>query len=90
MKFKDIVVALDGSKHAEAAVLTACNMADRYSAKLHVVHVPEVHAQAIAMGASAVVLPVDEDTLQESGHTMIERAEQLTKGAGHTFSSTDM
>lgn len=88
--FKDIVVAFDGSQHAEAAVLTACDVADRYSAKLHVVHVPEMHDQAIAVGASAVVLPVDEDALQESGETIIKRAEQLAKGAGHTFSSTDI
>jgi nucleotide-binding universal stress UspA family protein len=88
--FKEIVVAFDGSDHAESAILTACDMADRYSAKLHVVHVPEVHDQAIAMGASAVVLPVDEDTLQESGQTIIKRAEQLAKGAGHIFSSTDI
>jgi nucleotide-binding universal stress UspA family protein len=88
--FKEIVVAFDGSDHAEAAVLTACNMANRYSAKLHVVYVPEIHVQAIAVGASAVVLPVDEDALQESGLSMIKRAEQLAKDAGNTFSSTDI
>ena len=88
--FKDIVVAFDGSHHAETAVLTACDMAARYSAKLHVVHVPEVHDQAIAMGASAVVVSVPEDALKESGETMIKRAEQLAKDAGHAFSSTDI
>jgi len=61
--FKDIVVAFDGSHHAEAAVLTACDMADKYSAKLHVVHVPEAHDQAMAVGASAVVLPLDAEAL---------------------------
>jgi nucleotide-binding universal stress UspA family protein len=65
-------------------------MANRYSAKLHVVYVPEIHVQAIAVGASAVVLPVDEDALQESGLSMIKRAEQLAKDAGNTFSSTDI
>ena len=88
--FKDIVVAFDGSDHSEAAVLTACDMADRYSAKLHVVHVPEMHEQAMAVGASAVVIPVDADALQESGEAMVKRAEQLAKGAGHTFSSTSI
>lgn len=49
-----------------------------------------MHDQAIAVGASAVVLPVDEDALQESGKTMIKLAEQIAKGAGHAFFSTDI
>jgi nucleotide-binding universal stress UspA family protein len=88
--FKEIVVAFDGSDHAETAILTACDMAERYSAKLHVVHVPDVHERAITVGSAAVVFPVDEDALQESGETMIKRAEQIAKDAGRTFSSTDI
>ncbi|MEN8952370.1 universal stress protein [Planktotalea arctica] len=52
--FKKIVVAFDGSHHAEATVLTACNLAEKYDANLHVVHVPESKEQAMAVGASAV------------------------------------
>ena len=88
--FKVIVVAFDGSDHSEAAILTACDLANKYSAKLHVVHVPELHDQAIAVGASAVLIPVDQDALQKSGGSMIKRAEQLAKGVGHSFSSTDI
>lgn len=88
--FKDIVVAFDGSNHAETAVLSACDMADKYSAKLHLIHVPEAQDQAIAMGASAVVLPVDAQTLKERGTPVIKRATDLAKGAGQVFSSTEI
>lgn len=57
--FKEIVVAFDGSHHAEAAVLTVCDLAEKYDANLHVIHVPESKEQAVAVGASAVVLPID-------------------------------
>lgn len=88
--FKEIVVAFDGSEHAEAAVAVACDVAKKYDAKLHIVHVPELYDQAIAMGASAIVIPVNEDALQESGESMIDRAKELARKAGHAPASTEI
>ena len=88
--FNEIVVAFDGSNHAETAVTVACDVAEKYDAKLHIVHVPELYDQAVAMGASAVVIPVKEEALQESGQSMIERAKEIADKAGQTPVSTEI
>ena len=88
--FNEIVVAFDGSEHSELAVRAACSLAEKYDANLHIVHAPEVYDQAVAMGASAVVLPVSEESLQESGESMISRAVALAEEAGRPAVSTEI
>lgn len=88
--FNEIIVAFDGSEHSELAVKAACSVAGKYDAKLHIVHVPEVYDQAVAMGSSAVMIPVREETLQESGKSMIARAVELAEGAGRPPVSTEV
>jgi nucleotide-binding universal stress UspA family protein len=88
--FKEIVVAVDGSDQAENALRTACDITLKYEARLHLVHVPEVYDQAMAVGSAAVVLPVHEDTLAESGQRIMERAVEIAEGAGVTPATSDI
>lgn len=88
--FNEIVVAFDGSNHSEQAMNVACDVAGKYDANLHIVHVPELYDQGVAVGSSAVVIPVREDDLRESGETMIKRAQELANDAGKTPVSTEI
>jgi nucleotide-binding universal stress UspA family protein len=88
--FKEIVVAFDGSEHAEAAVRTACDVAKRYDARLHLVHVPELYDQSVAVAASGMAMPVRPETLEDMGERMVERGTRIAKEAGVSPASTDI
>lgn len=51
--FKTIVVGPDGSQTSETALQTACDLARKYEAELHLVHTPQPQTVAFAMGAVA-------------------------------------
>jgi nucleotide-binding universal stress UspA family protein len=51
--FKKIVVGLDGSETSENALRIACDLAQKYSSELHLVHTPQPNTVAFAMGAVA-------------------------------------
>lgn len=88
--FKEIVVAFDGSKDAEAALLVACDLAAKYQAHLHVIHVPDVHQpSAGVIGTAAAILPEDE-LLKQSGEVIIKRAETLAEEANQSLSSAQL
>jgi nucleotide-binding universal stress UspA family protein len=53
--FTQILVAFDGSDHAASAIRAACNIAGKYGASLHVVHVPQLYDQAFAMSYPTVM-----------------------------------
>lgn len=88
--FKEIVVAFDGSDHAERAVRMACDIARHYDSNLHLVHVPQLYDQAFAVGYTVVDLPVREESLQESGAAMIKLGEEIAADARGSFASTSI
>jgi nucleotide-binding universal stress UspA family protein len=88
--FKEIVVAFDGSEHAETAVQTACDIATKYDARLHIVHVPEVYDQSVPVGASGVVIPIEQETLEDNGKQLVERANEIAKEAGVSPASSEI
>ena len=49
--FNKIVVGIDGSGPSDNAVATACDLANKYGAELHLVHAPQPQTVAFAMGA---------------------------------------
>jgi nucleotide-binding universal stress UspA family protein len=51
--FKNIVVAFDGSSESEHALRLACDLAQKYDSAIHLVHTPQPHTVAFAMGAVA-------------------------------------
>ena len=51
--FKTIVVGLDGSDASEHALRLACDLAGKYDSELHLVHIPQPHTVAFALGAAA-------------------------------------
>ncbi|ASJ76182.1 universal stress protein [Granulosicoccus antarcticus] len=51
--FEKIVVGIDGSPQSEHALRMACDLAQKYSSELHLVHTPQPQTVAFAMGAVA-------------------------------------
>lgn len=51
--FEKIVVGLDGSPQSEHACRIACDIAQKYGSEVHLVHTPQPHTVAFAMGAVA-------------------------------------
>ena len=51
--FKNIVVGIDGSENAKHALTLACDLANKYESEIHLVHTPQPHTVAFALGAVA-------------------------------------
>ena len=51
--FSKIVVGVDGSEISDNAVRMACDLAGKYDSALYLVHTPQPHTVAFAMGAVA-------------------------------------
>lgn len=75
--FKTILVALDGSDHANKALDAACSMAVSNEADLHLVHASEFRPLIIG-SASALSIP-PRDTLHELGETLLNEAASRVK-----------
>ncbi|MFZ5964266.1 universal stress protein [Thalassococcus sp. BH17M4-6] len=88
--FKKILVAADGSDHAKVAVDTAADLAQQSGAELHVVHVPEVQMTAIAVGASAVEVPVNEEETERAAQEVLTAAKAQADEAGAKVTSSEL
>lgn len=88
--FKEIIAAFDGSDQSEAALLAACDLAAKYQANLHVVHVPQVDQPTAGVTGAAEGELSQEDALKQSGDVIIQRAETIAKEADQNLSSTKL
>lgn len=80
--FKVIVVAVDGSAPSEHALLTACDIAKKYDAKLHLVHSPELDTVALAMGSGAFSIDASASQIRSSGKQVMDKAKELAEHQG--------
>lgn len=79
--FNKIVVGLDGSDASQKAFTLACDLAQKYNSEIHVVHTPQPHTVAFAMGAVAgyhavTTMPSPED-VQASCDKVISHCESI-------------
>ena len=86
--FKTILVAMDGSDHADKALATACSLARELNGDIHLVHVPEIELIAMAVGVTPAVLPYNEEDVAKAGKKVIDRATEAAEGAGCKVSSS--
>ncbi len=77
--FANITVAVDGSEHGWRALAVACDLAKRYEAKIHIVHVPEVPQPTMAVGMMAVDIPVDMTQIMAAGQSILSEAVTLAR-----------
>lgn len=76
--FEKIVVGFDGSETAERGLRLACKMAQQFKSEVHMVHTPEPHTVAFAMGAVAGYHAV---TTMPSSAEVAKAAEKIIKAA---------
>ncbi len=82
--FNKIVVGVDGSDPSMSALEAACDLAKKYSAKLHLVHSPEVESTGIAVGSGAVVIPPEPEVVAAAGKKVMDAAKEKAEAAGCT------
>ncbi len=82
--FSTILVAYDGSDHADNALKLAAGLAKTHGAALHVVHTPQLDSPPIVLGAyvSQLDMPPSKEQYEEVGRKMIEKARQVAQAAG--------
>lgn len=80
--FSNITVGVDGSDHGWRALEVACDLAQHYKAKLHLVHVPEIPPSAMAIGIGAIDVPVDMEQIMTSGQAVMADAATRARDLG--------
>ena len=80
--FNRIVVATDGSDHAEEALRIACDLAGKYGSKLHIVHTPQAVGDTLIVGYTAVPVPPTKEEVEKAGREVIGAAEAVVRGSG--------
>ena len=80
--FKHILVAVDGSDHAKAALDTACKLSSLTGAALHLVHVPQPAVDSVVVGYTAVPLPPTQEEIAAEGAKVLSEAETEVKSLG--------
>ena len=82
--FKTILLAYDGSDHAQNAMKTAAGMVKAFDAKLHISHTPQIDTPAIVLGAMIDVVPArpSDAQVKEAGKHLMEKALGEAKSLG--------
>ncbi|MEO0390039.1 MAG: universal stress protein [Pseudomonadota bacterium] len=84
--FKTIVIGVDGSARADAALRAGCDIAERYGAQVHLVHTPQPQTVAFALGAVAgyhsVVTMPDLPEVERAADKVIQAATAAAQECG--------
>lgn len=80
--FDKIIVGIDGSTQSKSALLTACDIAQKYSAELYLVHSPELETTAIAVGSGAVEIQPEPEAIAAAGEKVMLAAKEDATKAG--------
>jgi nucleotide-binding universal stress UspA family protein len=88
--FKTIVAAVDGSDHASEALKTACDLATKYGANLHIVHTPQAVGDTLIVGYTAVPVPPTKEEIEKAGKEVIGAAGSLARQCGVSEFSSEL
>lgn len=72
----NILIPVDGSEHSKKALELGCDLAKKYGASVHLVHVTEspVREHTMALGGAALTLNASPDELKAAGSKAVEHA----------------
>lgn len=85
--FEKIVVAIDGSPHAERALEVAVDLAKRYGSELHLVTV--IPAMVVVASTEPWVPPLLPETESKYYHDLLEKAVKKAQELGVTVKKSD-
>lgn len=79
--FEKILVPVDGSEYSKKALELACELADKFDGRLHLVHVPQGAAadRVMVLGGAAVMLHADQSQIEAAGRSLIEAAQEIAE-----------
>lgn len=89
---KNILVPVDGSKYSKKALELACDLADKYDAGLHLLHVilsPEAK-HTLVLGGASVTVDASEEEIEKAGHKVIEAAKKIAGEHGRNKVETEV
>lgn len=79
--FSQIIVGLDGSEPSKNAVRIACDLANRYSSTLTLMHVPHAETAAFVVGAvagyHAAISKPSVQEIEEAGQKIVDEAKAI-------------
>ncbi|WP_394154923.1 universal stress protein [Loktanella salsilacus] len=85
-----VMVCFDGSDHALSALLNAADLAQKYRATLDVATVMHIDMNAIAVGGSAVMIPIHEEEAKANAAAILQNAAKLVQEAGYAAPATNI
>lgn len=90
--FEKIVVGFDGSEMSEHALRLACQLAEKCGSEIHLVHTPQPHTVAFAMGAvagyhAATTMPSAEE-VQQAADKILDAGKAIAKEHNQTIKQT--
>lgn len=90
--FDTILVAYDGSDHAQNALKTAAGLAKSQNAAVHLVHVPQIDSPGVVLGpfVSGVPASPTQAQIEEAGQKMVEKAQAEAEAEGVTLSKVHL
>ena len=76
-----ILVAVDGSEYSKKALEFAIELADKFAARLHLIHVPQGVAadRVMVLGGASMMIHANRDQIEAAGRDLIEAARELAE-----------
>jgi len=87
-----ILAAADGSEDSLKALEFACELATRFDAELHIVHVPQGTAadRVMVMGGASIMMHAPREQIEAAGRKLIDSAIEYTKKRGCDRVTTEL
>lgn len=80
----NILIPVDGSEHSQKALHLGCDLAKKYGAAVHLMHITEspIRDQTMVLGGAAVTLHASPEELKRAGSKAVEFAEEYARNHG--------
>ena len=80
----NILIPVDGSEHSRKALHLGCDLAGKYGAAVHLIHVTEspMREYTMALGGAAISLDTSADELRQAGSKELEIASEYARNHG--------
>lgn len=87
-----ILIPVDGSEHSQKALQVGCDLAVKYGAVVHLIHVTEspVRDQTMVLGGASVTLHASPEELEDAGSRVIKFASEYAQKRGIKEITTEL
>ncbi len=87
-----ILVPVDGSAHSKKALEFACELANRFDAKLALLHVVEhgPEERTMVLGSAHVTIPAKPEEIERAGRSVTDAAAHVAEGLGCAVSDAQV